>query len=746
MLSIYSGNARPSAADSTLAGAQESAQLFVCSSLVAASGALLALLGLPWVFGLAMAMIIALAAPLFGGGKRGAFLLAAAFSLAFGLASNRLAGLIAGRDDLSRSRADFVAFEGNVQSSKFKDTDQGRFFTMEVACLRQLTPRAKALGGRVLIHAGPYRLSDRLSAPLWGRTYIFRGRLSRPHPKLFSFEFDEQRWLSLKGIYCQISCQPPSIIAQAPAQAGSSSEAARPSAICTFFAAVAELRDEIVRAHCLAIGDERGRVLASMVLGDRAVSLSDSLRASFNRVGLSHLLAASGLNLTIIVGAALFILAGFSKKNRQANIGQTLGAFVCVLFFVSLAGASPSVTRATIMCLLLLWSGLLFRRLATGAALAFALWLSILLDPLSLLDVGLELSYGATFGIIYFVPIFTAAQPFFCARRPWSWLSSLTAVVFAAQFAVLPVQIFYFQKLSTLVLPANIFAEPLVAPITVSGFISSLLFALVFFCRASTLPVFPFISAIALQCANCIDRLCAFLIDLLLLLTNFLGSCPLAYIHLSRPTTADIVVYYLTLLLAFLIGPQHPRRAALLLTAAAAILTLQSLINSSFIEVLQGRGQLVVFAPWSGVRLYVTRSTTSTSSITSPSDASFSLSRPLAAYRRNFAALYLRSLAGRGFPTAVDCQAAAHGTLLFSRRLQPGGPVLSLLSLGSRDALLSPWPAAACEYECVQDVRLIRLKVWGLLCLYLDLDKFSRLERELAPLPVHSIEPSMSGY
>jgi ComEC/Rec2-related protein len=714
---------------SAVAPVLERSQLFVASSLLAAGGALLALVGLSWVFALALTLIIALAAPLLGGGRRGALLLTFAFSFAFVLAANRLAGLIASKDDLSRSRTDYVVFAGNVQSSKFKETEKGRSSTVEVACLRQLSPRPKPLSGRVLVHAGPYGPIDHGNAsfepPLWGRTYIFRGRLLRPRPKLFSFEFDEQRWLALKEIYCQISCEPASIsplnsAAIASAQSDPASTEAPLKSACTagsslFFAVVAELRDYIVRSHCLAIGDERGRVLASMVLGDRAVSLSDSLRAAFNRVGLSHLLAASGLNLTIIVGAALFIFAGFSKRKSGAGLWQTLGAFVCVLFFVSLAGVSPSVTRATIMCLLLLWSGLLFRRLATGAALAFALWLSILLDPLSILDVGLELSYGATFGIIYFVPIFNVAQPIFLKRRPWGWIYSLSAVVLAAQCAVLPVQIFYFQKLSSLVLPANIFAEPLVAPITVCGFISSLVYALVFYWRSCPISLLSMVAALSRQMADCIDRLCAFLIDALLALTNFLGSSPLAYIHLGRPAASDVVVYYLTLFVAFLLAARQPGRALLLLIGASTLFTLQTFLNSPFIEVLQTHGQLVIFSPWSGTNIYQTDSAAGSADRSNYQSRDVGL--PLPAYRRNFTALYLRSLCARGFPSATGSQPVASGMTFMPLHFAATGKTISPLLLGADEALLSPWPAAACEHERVQDVRLIRLKFWGLLWL-----------------------------
>lgn len=740
-------------------------QLFVISSLLAALGALLALEKVAWVFGLAAAIIFFFAALTIGSGAKGATALALSFLVTFVMAQDRLARLCPSNRDLSQLRANFVSFSGRVESSKVKDTDQGRLITVEVCPDRLLSPWPKALAGRVLVHIGPYTTRGQV-APSWGGKYVFSGRLIKPRARVFSFEFDERRWLELKDIYCQVSCtaediqtfsaglgrpkgqggtEEPEPITQARPEVGEKIGAATAAPLFEYAGQIVQgtvlVREGIVAAHTRILGDERGKLLTSMVLGDRAVCLSDDIKAAFARVGLSHLLAASGLNLTIIVGAVIFLF-GLARRGSRANgsLMQTLGALVCVLFFVSLAGASPSVTRATIMCLLLLWSALLFRRLATGGALAGALWLALLFDPLSILDVGLELSYGATFGIIYFYPIFIAALPEALTKKPWQWFFAICSVVISAQLAVLPVQIFYFQKISTLVLPANMLAEPLVAPITVLGFLSSLIAALAIVCAwpASTawgtICHLPLLSFALTQVCCVIDFFCGYLVDALLWLTRFLGALPLSYLYLARPQAVSVVFYYLALTVALIIGISRPGRGALLALGAGLLLTLQSFLFSSCLEVLVTREKAVVVNPFDPpLVLLLPRC----GGQTGTEQRRGATSGYLPAFHRDFAQSYLRSLssrcqgttkmrqldgqslgpipAGQNSPAGarVGSQSASPPDLLW----RDWQGIATLHRIDQGPVLVSALPAAAMEIEEAQGVKLYKFKTWGLACL-----------------------------
>lgn len=309
----------------------------------------------------------------------------------------------------------------------------------------------------------------------------------------------------------------------------------------------------IVESHCRVLGDSKGRLLSSIVIGDRAVELDKSVRDQFRAVGLSHLLAASGFNLSILVGCVYFLCRSI-VKSRYINCG-----FGCLatLFFVCLAGSSPSVVRAAIMCLLLLAARAFFASVCVLATLASTLILALLVDPLSIADVGLQMSYAATASII-------------CGARPlgeyfrlplWKNIRNLSdgcadlaAVIILAQSGVLPLQLSCFWVLGLLFLPANLLVDPIIAPITICGFISS----------ALCLMRFTFgLDAISLvDLEKWLDWFVSSLLDYMLFLSGKLAEMPLASISVGPPTSFSIVGYYLAL--AFFISMLRSKHTVVL--------------------------------------------------------------------------------------------------------------------------------------------------------------------------------------
>lgn len=305
-----------------------------------------------------------------------------------------------------------------------------------------------------------------------------------------------------------------------------------------------KLRRDMADVHGEALGKINGGLLASMVLGDRAIAVDHDLKLSFKKAGLAHLLAASGMNLTIILAGVYFFCRQFGQRDQRST-SKTLENFVSVVSVVCfslLAGPSPSVMRAMVMCLLVLICRFLFYRVTAHGALSMALLLSIMLDPFSVFDIGLELSYAATFGVLTFVPYLDELFAFPLLAR---WLPAivrkLIAVVLSAQIAVLPLQLFYFAQFSTVFLIANAIAEPLVAPITIIGFISSLLVCPVSLCPISLVPAI----APLLNLCRLLDVLAWPLVQLLVYLVRWLSTMPLSTLVVAKPPLSILVTLYL---------------------------------------------------------------------------------------------------------------------------------------------------------------------------------------------------------
>jgi|GEM_PF-790742 len=474
-------------------------------------------------------------------------------------------------------------------------------FSLIVRADELLFPARRPLDGKVLVTIEAAD-NESLPSPLPGDSVEISGVLRKPKGKNFSFEFDEAAWLSSKGIFARLSVRAEDfhIVAALPTGCLDGREKITgENAFVGMGRAIAVLRKKIVEAHREHLGVARGSLFSSMVLGDRVVSVDQELKRQFALIGLSHLLAASGLNLTIIVTAALVLCRFFQEKARPSQAVRTSWLniyvpFLCVVIFTAFAGAGPSVSRAAIMCLVALWARLAFVRLAHGAALALALLFALALDPVSVSDVGLQLSYGATFGIVYIYPLIESAW-LNDIKRVWlRAIFSLVAVVVAAQLAVLPIQLHVFQQLSVLVVPANLLAEPVVVPLTIMGFISSMLAAVAsfqlpqpfYFCQ-------PLIDAAAGMCFA-IDWLAKFPLDWLIYLARTLALIPFVSLSVAKPQAVHVFLYYLLMALVLVGGRVRPRLACLVLFFTFTLLAAESYVESPLLQLLCTDRELIV--------------------------------------------------------------------------------------------------------------------------------------------------------
>lgn len=214
---------------------------------------------------------------------------------------------------------------------------------------------------------------------------------------------------------------------------------------------------------------EEGALTAGVCLGDTGGLSEDTVR-QFRRTGLSHVLAVSGLHMAVIAQAALALLLAL-KVPRRFAAGLACGV---VVFFMLLTGLTPSVMRAGIMCLVLL-AGQMARRQADSLnSLGFALLLLAAVNPYAVLDVGLELSFCATLGLVALAP-WMRRQGGRAARRLAAWLTgkpeeeaALPAVLrklgnslcvtLSAMLATLPVVALVFRELSIVAPLSNFLA------------------------------------------------------------------------------------------------------------------------------------------------------------------------------------------------------------------------------------------------------------------------------------------------
>lgn len=220
-------------------------------------------------------------------------------------------------------------------------------------------------------------------------------------------------------------------------------------------------RDEFV-AHFRSYFQGRDlAVLAALTLGDKSM-LNQTTRSLFSATGASHLLALSGLHLSILF--FFFTIFGTFFQKKQMKVGYTLLAIPLLWAFTFLAGAPLSLVRAALMLSVFTLSSLLQRNPHSLDNLALAAVVILLVSPQALFDVGFQLSFLAVLGIQLFKPLFP--------RLKWCQKSKIVASFFdffvlstCAQLTTLPLVAYYFNVLPTYALLVSSVIVPLAYPL-----------------------------------------------------------------------------------------------------------------------------------------------------------------------------------------------------------------------------------------------------------------------------------------
>lgn len=204
-----------------------------------------------------------------------------------------------------------------------------------------------------------------------------------------------------------------------------------------------------------------------LILGEKA-ALPQNLLDIFAIVGITHIIALSGYNITII-GENLRKVFNSLMISRNYSFWISVALIVA---FVIMTGASASIVRAAVMGILLILARKTNRLYSIRNALVFAGVVMIYLNPKILrFDTGFQLSFLATLGLVYISPFF---EKYFLWLPKTLDLRGIASATFGAQIAVLPLVLFNFGRLSLVSPLANILILPIIPFAMFFGFSSGL--------------------------------------------------------------------------------------------------------------------------------------------------------------------------------------------------------------------------------------------------------------------------------
>ncbi|MDR1453570.1 MAG: DNA internalization-related competence protein ComEC/Rec2 [Candidatus Margulisbacteria bacterium] len=232
----------------------------------------------------------------------------------------------------------------------------------------------------------------------------------------------------------------------------------------SLFGLAIDCKNKFVQIQKQTLPEEQAAIMCTFLFGAASSAIDSETTAEYRRAGVIHLLVVSGMHITLFV-ALLQSLSGCLRLRPWPSFW--LITLVNILFIFAV-GAGPSVGRAGLMAEIALLGRTVRRPTDAYNTLTLSGLGLCLGDPLLIFDVGFQLSFAATFSLLFLAPVLTERLNFLPR-----FLRDLTAVSTAPLLLTTPLCIYYFGGVSLGALFLNMLVLPWVETLTYLGFISS---------------------------------------------------------------------------------------------------------------------------------------------------------------------------------------------------------------------------------------------------------------------------------
>ncbi len=356
-------------------------------------------------------------------------------------------------DDISKfiaantsNKEQIVTVQGKVESTPRLTRSQKVQFWLEATQLNEVKGEGSAnvvtdVIGRLYVTVPLLQATGIHS----GQAIAVTGSLYKPKPAANPGAFDFQAYLAQEGAFAGLKGR----------QVNLPTETTR----WGWWA----IRQRIIRSQTRWLGIPEGPLVSAIVLGHRVVDLPYDIQDQFIQVGLAHAIVASGFKVSLILALLLAVTRRSSQK-----VQFILGTAILVLY-VGITGLHPPVLRAAVMGFGALVALVVQRRRKPLATLLFVATLLLLCNPVWIWDIGFELSFLATLGLMVTVPSLVK-------RLDWlpPAIASLIAVSVAASIWTLPLLLHSFSAVQIYSIVVNILTTPIISLISIGGIISAL--------------------------------------------------------------------------------------------------------------------------------------------------------------------------------------------------------------------------------------------------------------------------------
>ena len=343
----------------------------------------------------------------------------------------------------------------------------------------------------------------------YGDILKINGTYEKPEEKRNYGGFDYKNFLKTKNIYGNIIVENSEKIKQKK----------------NLFYYINEITETIKNKIDESFEQSVATMLEGILLGNTS-EIEENIKENFRIANIAHVLAISGMHVNYIIMGFSIIFNKIIGK-RQSKI---ITIFLLIIYAIMVRN-SISVFRAIIMGILLIASGLVHRRTDIVTSISISLFLILLYNPYLINNIGIQLSYFGTLGIIFFQKNFIQIFNKFNIKNKiyekiFKNIKDILAVSLSAQIMILPINIYYFNFVAIYFIIANIFISIVIGPLILLG-ISFIILSLIYFKYAKLLIN---ILTIGTQ---------------ILIKISEISKLPCAKIYIQTPKIWQIILYYI---------------------------------------------------------------------------------------------------------------------------------------------------------------------------------------------------------
>lgn len=273
------------------------------------------------------------------------------------------------------------------------------------------------------------------------------------------------------------------------------------------------------------LDEKEANVLSGILIGEKA-QIDENIIESFKKSNLSHILAISGMHIN-------YIILGITILSKKQRISKKISYVIIIIFliiFAIITDFSVSVIRAVIMSCIVIISKLLHMKVDIINTISISLLIILINNPFSIIDVGLELSYVGTIGIILFQKQIKSRLEkilnILNNKNIKKVIIKFLTVSISAQIAIIPIMAVYFNAFSISFLISSIIAIPIVEIILIYG-LANIIISL-FSMKISMIFAIPL----------------KYLIKILIFISNFISKIPFLTLTVVTPSLIEIISYY----------------------------------------------------------------------------------------------------------------------------------------------------------------------------------------------------------